>query len=193
MAMPAHSSPQRWLSSISSHGSGEALVACPSVGCESKVAIANWNCPSLAEAGLLETAGTSEVAGTNATGDSFAFPWTIGFDDGFCDYDVSLANSDNGELHLTGDDFLHSSVPDFSAAPAIPIGKWFHIEVFPKRAADETGESVVYQDGAAIVRLSVMATDDSTWGQWYVGNLASNLEPVDSTLYLDDVAVSTTR
>lgn len=91
--MPAHSSPQRWLSSIPSQGSCVALVACVALGCESKVVIANWNCPSSAKSGLLVTT----------------------------------------------------------------------------------------------------ATDDSTWGQWYVGNLASDLEPVDSTLFVDDLTVSATR
>ena len=35
-------------------------------------------------------------------------------------------------------------------------------------------------------------TDDSNFGQWYVGNYADGLEPADSTLYVDDVTIGPT-
>ncbi len=108
-------------------------------------------------------------------------------------WDISLVNDSSGGLRLTVYDFLGTRTPDMSGAPAIPVGSWFHIEMFLKRAADATGEVVLYQDGVAVLQLAGQATDDSQWGQWYVGNSAIDLEPAESTLYVDDVTISATR
>jgi hypothetical protein len=58
-----------------------------------------------------------------------------------------------------------------------------------KRAADATGEVALYQDGELLIQATDLITDDSSWGQWYVGNLAQGLTPPDSTLYVDDVTL----
>jgi hypothetical protein len=50
-----------------------------------------------------------------------------------------------------------------------------------------------HRNGVAIVQLSGIATDDSTWGQWYVGSLGPSLEPFDSTLFANDVTVNAAR
>jgi hypothetical protein len=103
-------------------------------------------------------------------------------------WDISLVNDNSGGLRLAVYNFL-GSTPDLSGAPPIPIGSWFHIEMFLKRAADATGEVSVYQDGVSIAHLTNIITDDTTYGQWYVGNLATQLDPAESTLYVDDVSV----
>jgi hypothetical protein len=108
-------------------------------------------------------------------------------------WDVSLANNDSGGLRLTVYDFLRSRVPDLTQAPSIPIGKWFHIEIYLKRATDESGQFVLYQDDEELLRFTDLITDDSAFGQWYVGNLAFDLEPANFTLYVDDVTISSTR
>lgn len=108
-------------------------------------------------------------------------------------WDVSLVNNDQGDLRLYVYDFLGGTVPDMSSAPPVPVGSWFHIEVFLKRATDETGEFILYQDGAMVVHLTDLITDDSPWGQWYVGNLALDLTPAESTIYIDDVTISSSR
>ena len=65
--------------------------------------------------------------------------------------------------------------------------------MYLRRAADATGEVTVYQDGVVAYHLVDLVTDDTSWGQWYVGNLATGLAPADSTLYVDDVAIRTAR
>jgi hypothetical protein len=107
-------------------------------------------------------------------------------------WDISLTNNDSGDLRLTVYSFLGKQ-PDLSNAPPIPVGSWFHIQVFLKRAADATGELAVYQDGTPVLQLAGLVTDDSQWAQWYVGNSAVNLDPVESTLYVDDITITTTR
>ncbi len=74
----------------------------------------------------------------------------------------------------------------------LPIGAWVHLQVYLKRAADATGELAVYQDGEEALRLPGIITDDSEWGQWYVGNWATDIEPPDSTVYVDDVSITET-
>jgi hypothetical protein len=68
-----------------------------------------------------------------------------------------------------------------------------HFEIFIKRAADATGEITVYQDDVMAVHLTNLITDDSQFGQWYVGNLATTLDPPSSTLYVDDITINEVR
>jgi hypothetical protein len=72
---------------------------------------------------------------------------------------------------------------------AVPIGRWFQLELFLKRASDETGAVALYQDGTEVLRLEEIAPDDSPFGQFYVGNLATRLNPPNYTLYVDDVSI----
>ena len=104
-------------------------------------------------------------------------------------WDVSLVNGPTGELNLRVFGFLNRSIDD---GPPIPIGSWFHIVFYWKRTKDATGEVALYQDGVRVVDLTNLVTDDTDWGQWHVGNLASALVPSESTVYVDDVTIRAT-
>jgi hypothetical protein len=105
-------------------------------------------------------------------------------------WDVSLVNGgDGGALQVTLFDFLPSGAPSTNAVPPIPIGQWFHIEVYFKRAKDTTGTLTLLQDGVMAVNLTGLVTDPTDWGQWYVGNWADSLMPPASTVYVDDVTI----
>jgi len=104
-------------------------------------------------------------------------------------WDVSLTNVSDGGIHISFFDFVNMSSPDASAVPPIPIGQWFHIEVYFKRAADSTGEISVWQDGEKAMDLSGLVTDPANWGQWYVGNLVTGISPAESVVYVDDVSI----
>jgi hypothetical protein len=109
-------------------------------------------------------------------------------------WDVSLVNtSPGGPLHLILFDFLNGMAPDANAVPPIPIGQWFHIEVYFKRAKDATGTLSLLQDGTMAVNLTGLVTDPTDWGQWYVGIFADSLTPPASTIYVDDVSVAFTQ
>lgn len=73
----------------------------------------------------------------------------------------------------------------------IPRDRWFQLEFYLKRAADATGEVALYQDGEEVVRRVGIITDDSPFGQWYVGNWAEALDDTPSTVsvFVDDVTV----
>lgn len=114
-------------------------------------------------------------------------------------WDVLLENDASGGLRLSlkGRPVVEGEywqVPG-EIPPPIPIGEWFHIEVYLKLASDMTGEIALYQNGKLYLQATGIRTDfdDSMLGQWYVGNLAYSLDPPQSTVYVDDVTVSKTR
>jgi hypothetical protein len=104
-------------------------------------------------------------------------------------WDVSLINQADGAVAPWVYDFVN--VQAHTAGPAIPIATWFHLEVRLKRSAVDTGEFTLYLDGNAILDLAGLATDDTNWGQWFVGNYATTLLPSPSTVYVDDVTIET--
>jgi hypothetical protein len=106
-------------------------------------------------------------------------------------WDVSLVNGKDGQLEAVVYDFLSGAV--YRPARPVPINAWFHLEFHLKRAADASGEVALYQDGELLFEEKNLITDDSSWGQWYVGNFATGLTPPDLTLYVDDVTIRATR
>ena len=104
-------------------------------------------------------------------------------------WDVTLAVESDGTLSVVVFDHLRQATLPTTGLPAVPVGAWFQLEVYLQRAADDTGAFAVYQDGALGLELLDLSTDDSSLGQWYVGNLAASLTPSDNTLYVDDVSI----
>jgi hypothetical protein len=104
-------------------------------------------------------------------------------------WDVSLKSNDDGTLVAYLFDFLNAGIRVPNAAPAVPIGSWFHLEFRLRRAANATGEMALYQDGTLLMELTGLPTDDTDYGQWYVGNYADALTPPTSTIYADDVTI----
>ena len=104
-------------------------------------------------------------------------------------WDVSLGKDAAGSYQVFVFDFLNAVTRMTTGVPAVPIGAWFQLEVYFKRAADASGAFAVYQDGQLALDLTDMVTDDSEYGQWFVGNSAFSLSPPEHTLYVDDLAV----
>jgi hypothetical protein len=104
-------------------------------------------------------------------------------------WDVSLKSNDDGTLVAYLFDFLNAGIRVPTAAPAVPIGSWFHLEFRLWRASNATGEMALYQDGTLLMELTGLPTDDTDYGQWYVGNYADALTPPASTIYVDDVTI----
>ena len=103
--------------------------------------------------------------------------------------DVSLV-AEGSDLHLGVFGVRHVRIGEALNPPPVPIGSWFHVQLFFKRAADMTGEVALYQDGEQLFDVTDLVTDDASLGQWYVGNLATDLSPSTATLYVDDVTLS---
>jgi hypothetical protein len=64
--------------------------------------------------------------------------------------------------------------------------------VYLKRGDGMTGEVALYQDGQQVFDVTDLPNDPSALSQWYVGNLADDLTPSASTVYVDDVTLSST-
>jgi hypothetical protein len=110
-------------------------------------------------------------------------------------WDVSLVNGSNGQLNARVYNPLRKDGdpnPNVGDAPPAPIGSWFHLEFYLRRAKDATGEAALYQDGKRVVDFTNLLTDNTNWAQWYVGNLVSSLNPPNSTLYVDDITIAAT-
>jgi len=114
-------------------------------------------------------------------------------------WNVTLVNGANGAPKLIAYSPLggNQGYPT-KATVQVPIDQWFFIEFFLERAADATGKVALYLDGQPLFEKDNVITDDassSPAGRWYVGNLAGkhSLDPPDSTLYVDDIAISATR
>lgn len=109
-------------------------------------------------------------------------------------WDISLINHpETGGLQLVLYQFDPSDAHNLGTHD-IPIGSWFHLQMFLKIASDATGEVGVWLDGTNLYQQGSLATDplDSKFAQWYVGNLATDISPMESTLYVDDVSVGPT-
>lgn len=111
-------------------------------------------------------------------------------------WDVSVESTEELEPRLYVYDQLKPDGLGIQRAedpPLIPIGDWFQLEFYWKRADDTTGAAALYQDGELVLEFTGIRTDDTDWAQWYVGNLANNLMPSVSTVYVDDVEIRETR
>ena len=108
-------------------------------------------------------------------------------------WDVSLTVDAEGSLRVYVFDFLRGRAWPLQGAPAVPVGQWFHFEVYLQRSSGTTGRFTLYLNGDQLFDLADVATDDSDFGQWYVGNLATTLEPPTNTVFVDDVTISTVR
>ena len=108
-------------------------------------------------------------------------------------WDVSLVNGSGGAPELVLYGFLDGRTRRATSPKPVPIGSWFHLELYLARAADASGEVALYLDSERIVEARNLVTDDTDWGQWYVGNLATELAPADSTLYVDDITIGVSR
>jgi hypothetical protein len=110
-------------------------------------------------------------------------------------WDVTLAKGQAEDWELVVYDRLappNNSTYRSEDYKRVPIGSWFHIELFLKRASDATGEIRLYQDGTLLFERVNLKSDASKFSQWYVGNWADGATPPDSSLYVDDVSISAT-
>jgi hypothetical protein len=79
------------------------------------------------------------------------------------------------------------------SAPALPIGRWFHIEAYFAYEAAEPTELQLWLDGISFMHLTDLDPTPADPLFWGLGNGASQLVPSQSTIFIDDVTISTVR
>jgi hypothetical protein len=85
---------------------------------------------------------------------------------------------------------------DESVAPlvdvAVPVGQWFHIEVFHHTSTDDSGHLMVWQDGELTFDVTGR-NSETNWAEYMTGGVVDALTTDASQLYIDDAAISTRR
>lgn len=108
--------------------------------------------------------------------------------------DIDLRSLPTGDLILSVYDhrpaYLRSPTPD--PAIPVPIGQWFQIEALYRNAADDSGEVAIWMDGQLNYDLHRPFGASSTV-YWTVCSKTEGLSPAESTIYVDDAAVSLVR
>jgi hypothetical protein len=76
----------------------------------------------------------------------------------------------------------------------VPIGRWFHIEVYLQQSSDYDGQLTVWQDGVQLFDMDLVKTKYPNGDQrWSIDSFSNRLNPNFTTLYVDDAAISTNR
>ncbi len=108
--------------------------------------------------------------------------------------DIDLRSLPNGDLILSVYDhraaYLRSPTPD--PALLVPVGQWFQIETFYRNVNDDSGQLTVWLDGQLNYDIHRPFGSNSTV-YWTVSSKTYGLSPAESTIYIDDAAVSLTR
>lgn len=129
-------------------------------------------------------------AGTTSNGNWNLMHFRGGNDTGLRGiWDVSVATTDSGALRPFLRGFSSMGALDAPEGVTLPTDEWFGLQFQFRRDATPGGYVALYLNGRLIIERADIITDDSSWGQWYVGNLADDLDPPQSTIYVDDVSI----
>jgi hypothetical protein len=87
----------------------------------------------------------------------------------------------------------------FQEAANLPVGRWFHLEIFLRQSSAYDGRMTVWQDGVQIFDLNNIITsykncNYNNWcaaNEWGVNLYSDGLSPVPATIYIDDVVIAT--
>jgi hypothetical protein len=75
----------------------------------------------------------------------------------------------------------------------IPVGKWFKITAYYRRAQDRTGRIALWQDDTLLYDIDGVQTSIGPDIQWSLANYTDNISPPDVTIYTDDAEIREVR
>lgn len=82
----------------------------------------------------------------------------------------------------------------FQTLTTLPVGRWVHLEVYLKQSEQFDGQITVWQDGVELFNVANIRTrPPGTIQSWSIDSYGRSLQPNPTTLFVDDVAVSTSR
>jgi hypothetical protein len=108
-------------------------------------------------------------------------------------WDIGQMRSDDGYTTYVLYDHLRTENRYTETEPALPIGRWFHLEAYLSYAAGQQTELEVWLDGQSFLHLTDLEPPPQAPLFWSIGNGGSQLVPAQSTIFIDDVTISTTR
>jgi len=108
-------------------------------------------------------------------------------------YDLDLGES-SGQLEMRlifRPDDTTQRVFYRQTAVKFPTNQWVRVDVYYKRAADKTGQVIVWQNGQMLYNITKTQTvmaDETLF--WSVNHYSDSISPAPSTMYIDDAAIS---
>lgn len=111
-------------------------------------------------------------------------------------YILDILENANGQLalHLVYRPDINEKIDYRQNIMSVPTEQWFHIEAYYKKAMDDSGQVIVWQDGKEIINLSdVQTTMQDNTVYWSVNHYTDYIIPNPSSIYIDDAAISTER
>lgn len=110
-------------------------------------------------------------------------------------FSLEVGALSSGEMYFyLGDNHTNTSYPSAQPPMPIPVSQWIHVEAFYKSNGNGAGEVTIWQDGTQLwdIRNADTGYADGTT-QWSVNSYSTGLTPATATIYVDDVAISTSR
>ncbi|MDI3340766.1 MAG: heparin lyase I family protein [Sphaerobacter sp.] len=104
---------------------------------------------------------------------------------------LNVGNREDGTMYVYLRDWIHERSYD-QFAKNLPVGQWVHLEVFLRKADDQTGQVTVWQDGTLLFDVTGVQTNyDGGRVSWGINSYSSGLSPSPTVIYVDDVMMST--
>jgi hypothetical protein len=108
--------------------------------------------------------------------------------------DIDVRSLPGGELILSVFDhrapYLRSPTPP--TAMVLPIGRWFQVEALYRNVSDDSGRLVIWLDGQVNYDITRPFGINNTV-YWSLCSSSYGFSPAESTIYVDDAAVSLVR
>jgi hypothetical protein len=117
-------------------------------------------------------------------------------DDSVPMYIIDILEQPNGQLalHLVYRPDINEKIDYRQNKKTVPTDQWFHIEAYYRKAVDQTGQVIVWQDGEELINLSdVQTTMKDNTVYWSVNHYTDFILPNPSTIFIDDAVISTER
>ena len=110
-------------------------------------------------------------------------------------HDLNLRTLPGGQvvLYVFSHDAEYLQAPLADPPAFVPVETWFHLEVFYRPRADETGSILVWLDDRLVYDLDERRTTGSDDVLWNPCNIGEDIQPAPPVLYLDDAAISLVR
>lgn len=80
-----------------------------------------------------------------------------------------------------------------NAAVNVPIGTWFEITAYYRRAEDHSGRIALWQDGTLLYDIDHVQTAIGPDVQWSLANYTDDIDPPNPTIYADDAKIRVAR
>jgi hypothetical protein len=108
-------------------------------------------------------------------------------------WDLDLRSNAAGDLVPYVWDFIARRQRDEPVPLPVPVGQWFHLEVFLRVATTATGRFALWQDGVLVLDVENVVTSVAPWTEWDLGSTSLDIMPAPADLYVDDVTLSLSR